>query len=78
MLKYIKKKKKTHFIWFAPLGYVIIAMANPWTGTLAYSYMISCLLTQSFVVVLDKHYKQVFDDRTVVYSLEKQKKNSCP
>ena len=33
------------FIWFTPLGYVIIATANPWIGLLAYSYILSYLLT---------------------------------
>lgn len=33
------------FIWFTPLGYVIIATANPWIGLLAYSYILSYLFT---------------------------------
>ncbi len=33
------------FICFTPLGYVIIATANPWIGLLAYSYILSYLLT---------------------------------
>lgn len=35
-------------------------------GLLAYSYIMSSLLTSNFVVVLDKHFKWLFDDNTLI------------